>query len=127
MNTLPQVVFQGYDTKDKCWKVLINGEIPIDKVAPIEDGDEKDPDPIVRVFMPLKRKYIAEEGACIAPYPPIRYEQGGNHTISIGFAVDYRVKDEDSVMTRFLDEFVKELETYIKENFFEKASLPEII
>ena len=125
MLTLPHVVFAGYNELKKQWEVVIDGEIPIDKIAPIENGDEKDPDPVVRVFMPLKRQDIEKRGCCIAPYMPIRSTQGGQHLIVVGFIADFRVENVDEVMSDFVKDFSEELERYIRESFFEESSLPE--
>lgn len=125
MKMLPQVVFAGYNELKKQWEVVIDGEIPIDDVAPFEDGEEKDPDPIVRTFMPLKRQYIEKRGCCIAPYMPIRSTQGGQHLIVVGFIADFRVENVDEVMGDFVKDFSEELEQYIRESFFEESNLPE--
>ena len=107
---LIEVVFIGYDTVAKCWRALLKGEIPI-------DGDD---DPIIKILLKLKKLYIEQEGACIVPYYPVRYEQNGVRFVSIGFIADYRVKNEDDVMARFLNDFVKELELYTQKSFFDK-------
>lgn len=118
MKTIPQVVFAGFDELTKQWEIIIVGEIPVDNVAPFEDGESKDPDPIVRIFMPLKRRYIKERRCCVAPYMPIRSEQGGQHTITIGFAVDFRVKNVNKIMGDFVKDFSEEIERYVQEHFF---------
>lgn len=124
MKTIPQIpriVFAGFDELKKQWELVIDGEIPIDDIPPIEDGEEKDPDPIVRIFMPLKKRYIKEKQCCIVPHMPIRSLQGGQHTITVVFAVDFRVTNVDTVMGDFLKDFSEEIEKFIQEDFFKKS------
>ena len=120
LRTVPQIIFAGYNELEHKWEVVIDGEIPVDAEAPIENGDEKDPDPIVRIFMPLKRKYIdsPKYNCCIAPYMPDRKVRGGQHTIVIGFIADFRTQNEDKVMSDFITDFCKELNKYIEKSFF---------
>ena len=118
MKTIPQIVFAGFNELQQRWELVIDGDIPVDSISPIEDGEEKDPDPIVRIFMPLKRRYIKERECCIVPYMPIRSIQGNQHTITVIFAVDYRVSNEDEVMGDFLKDFAQEIEKYLQEDFF---------
>ncbi|MBR2996849.1 hypothetical protein IKF33_00165 [Candidatus Saccharibacteria bacterium] len=100
MKTPPEIIFLGYDTSAQRWRTLFKGEI----------STTEDKDPIIEILLNIKEEFIQKEGACVVPYNPVRYEQDGNNFILVDFIVDYRVQDEDDVMTRFLNKFAKELQ-----------------